>query len=41
MLMQYTERKDDQQTTSVQVCSITVLACTSEDTEDNMDNLVE
>ena len=32
---------DDQQTTDVQVCSIAVLDCTSEDTEDNIEGLVE
>ena len=41
MLRQYIEREDDQQTTDVQVCSIAVLDCTSEDTEDNIEGLVE
>ena len=41
MLRQYIEREDDQQTTDVQVCSIAVLDCTSEDTEDNIDGFVE
>ena len=41
MLRQYIEREDDQQTTDVQVCSIAVLYCTSEDTEDNIEGLVE
>ena len=38
---QYIEREYDQQTTDVQVCSIAVLDCTSEDTEDNIEGLVE
>ena len=41
MLRQYIEKEDDQQTTEVQVCSIAVLDCTSEDTEDNIEGLVE
>ena len=41
MLRQYIEREDDQQTTDVQVCSIAVLDCTSEDTEDDIEGLVE
>ena len=41
MLRQYIEREDDQQTTDVQVCSIAVLDCTSEDNEDNIEGLVE
>ena len=41
MLRQYIEGEDDQQTTDVQVCSIAVLDCTSEDTEDNIEGLVE
>ena len=41
MLRQYIEREDDQQTTDVQVCSVAVLDCTSEDTEDNIEGLVE
>ena len=41
MLRQYIEREDDQQTTNVQVCSVAVLDCTSEDTEDNIEGLVE
>ena len=41
MLRQYIEREDDQLTTDVQVCSIAVLDCTSEDTEDNIEGLVE
>ena len=39
MLRQYIEREDDQQTTDVQVCSIAVLDCTSEDTD--IEGLVE
>ena len=38
MLRQYIEREDDQQTTDVQVCSVTVIDCTS---EDNIEGLVE
>ena len=30
------KREDDQQTTDVQVCSVVVIDCTSEDTEDNI-----
>ena len=41
MLRQYIEREDDQQTTDFQVCSIAVLDCTSENTEDNIEGLVE
>ena len=41
MLRQYIDREDDQQTTDVQVCSVAVLDCTSEDTEDNIEGLVE
>ena len=41
MLRQYIEREDDQQTTYVQICSIAVLDCTSEDMEDNIEGLVE
>ena len=41
MLRQYIEREDDQQTTDVQVCSVAVLDCTSKDTEDNIEGLVE
>ena len=41
MLRQSIEREYDQQTTDVQVCSIAVLDCTSEDTEDNIEGLVE
>ena len=41
MLRQYIEREYDQQTTDVQVCSIAVFDCTSEDTEDNIEGLVE
>ena len=41
MLRQYIEREDDQQTTAVQVCSVAVLDCTLEDTEDNIEGLVE
>ena len=41
MLRHYIEREDDQQTTDVQVCSVAVLDCTSEDTEDNIERLVE
>ena len=41
MLRQYIEREDDQQTTNVQVCSVAVLEYPSEDTEDNIEGLVE
>ena len=41
MLRQYIEREDDQQTTDVQVYSVAVLDCTSEDTEDNIEGLEE
>ena len=41
MLGQYIEREDDQLTTDVQVCSVAVLDCTLEDTEDNIGGLVE
>ena len=34
-------REDDQQTTNVQVRSVAVLDCASEDTEDNIEGLVE
>ena len=41
ILIQYIEREDNQQTTDIQVCSVAVLDCTSEDTEGNMEELVE
>ena len=41
MLRQYIEREDDQQTTDVQVFSFAVFDCTSDDTDDNIEGLVE
>ena len=41
MFRQYIERENDQQITDVQACSVAVLDCTSEDTEDNIEGLVE
>ena len=41
MFRQYIERENDQQITDVQACSVALLDCTSEDTEDNIEGLVE